>query len=97
MKTKEKKVMDEKEKEELITDNLKKINDYNNLIGNFPIVSMFYNYQIIKEFGNKYVQIFKSELEKAGIDGLSTFIKKFIQCYNNAINGLKEIGQNFNE
>ena len=92
-----KKVMDEKEKEELITDNLKKINDYNNLIGNFPIVSMFYNYQIIKEFGNKYVQIFKSELEKAGIDGLSTFIKKFIQCYNNAINGLKEIGQNFNE
>ena len=92
-----KKVIDEKEKEEIIINNLKDINDYGIIESNLPIYNLFYNFQNINKFGNYYVNIFTQELKNAGIDGHSIFLKKFIQCYNNAINGLKEIGQTFNE
>ncbi len=92
-----KKVIDDKEKEELIQNNLKEIKNYNKFGSYFPLYNMYYNYNNIREFGNKYKKMFTEELKNAGIDGLSKFIKEFILCYNNAINGLKEIGKTFNE
>jgi GTP-binding protein EngB required for normal cell division len=92
-----KKVIDNKEKEELIQNNLKEIKDYNLFKSHCPFYNLFYNYKNIRDFGNKYIKIFTEELKNAGIDGLSKFIKEFLLDYNNAINGLKEIGKNFNE
>ena len=92
-----KKVIDDKEKEELIIQNSKDINNYHKFGSNCPFFNLYYNPQNIQTFGNNYVKIFSMELKNAGIDGLSLFIKKFILCYNNAIYGLKEIGQSFNE
>lgn len=92
-----KKVIDDKEKEELIQNNLKEIKDYNIFRSNIPLYNIYYNYNNIRDFGNKYKKMFTEELKNAGIDGLSKFIKEFILCYNNAINGLKEIGKTFNE
>lgn len=92
-----KKVIDNKEKEELIQNNLKEIKDYSIFGANCPGYKVYYNYNNIRDFGNKYIKIFTEELKNAGIDGLSKFIKEFILCYNNAINGLKEIGKTFNE
>ena len=89
--------MDDKEKEELLSNYSKEINDYNGLKSNILIANICYNRQNIYNFGTKYVKIFTEELKKAGIDGVSTFIKEYIQCYNNAIKGIKIIGQNFNE
>ena len=92
-----KKFMDDKEKEELLSNYSKEINDYNGLKSNIPIANICYNRQNIYNFGTKHVKIFTEELKKAGIDGVSMFIKEYIQCYNNAIKGIKIIGQNFNE
>ena len=92
-----KKVIDDKEKEELIQNNLKEIKDYSIIGSNIPVFNACYNYNNIRDFGNKYKKMFTEELKNAGIDGLSKFIKEFILCYNNAINGLKEIGKTFNE
>lgn len=92
-----KKAIDDKEKEEIIQNNLKEIKDYS-IFGTYtPIISIFYNYYNIRDFGNKYKEMFTEELKNAGIDGLSKFIKEFILGYNNAINGLKEIGKSFNK
>jgi len=92
-----KKVIDNKEKEELIISNNKDINDYSVIKSNLPFFNSCYNYNNIRNFGNHYVNIFTEELKNAGIDGVSIFFKKFIERYNNAIYGLKEIGQAFNE
>lgn len=89
-------VLDDTEIEELIKINLKE-NENIAIKSNFPILNLYYNRQNIKNFGNYLVETFINKLKTASIDGLSIFIKKFIQCNNNAINGLKEIGQKFND
>lgn len=92
-----KKAIDNKEKEELIKNNSKEIKDYSIIASFFPFYNSYYYYCNVKNFGNKYKEMFTEELKNAGIDGLSKFIKEFILGYNNAINGLKEIGKAFNE
>ena len=92
-----KKAIDDKEKEEIIQNNLKEIKNYSIFGTYIPIINIFYNYYNIRDFGNKYKEMFTEELKNAGIDGLSKFIKEFILGYNNAINGLKEIGKSFNK
>ena len=92
-----KKAIDDKEKEELIKNNSKEIKDYSIIASFFPFYSSYYYYYNVRDFGNKYKEMFTEELKNAGIDGLSKFIKEFILGYNNAINGLKEIGKAFNE
>ena len=89
--------MDDKEKEELLSNYSNEINDYDILKSNFPFANICYNNQNIYNFGTKYVKIFTEELKKSGIDGVSMFIKDYIGCYNNAIRGIKIIGQNFND
>ena len=92
-----KKAIDDKEKEEIIKNNLKEIKNYSIFGAYIPIISIFYNYYNVRDFGNKYKEMFTEELKNAGIDGRLKFIKEFILGYNNAINGLKEIGKAFNE
>ena len=92
-----KKAIDDKEKEELIKNNSKEIKDYSIIASFFPFYNSYYYYYNVRDFGNKYKEMFTEELKNAGIDGLSKFIKEFILGYNNAINGLKEIGKAFNE
>lgn len=92
-----KKFMDDKEKEELLSNYSKEINDYDKVKSNIPFFNICYNNQNIYNFGTKYAKIFTEELKKSGIDGVSMFIKDYIGCYNNAIKGIKIIGQNFND
>jgi GTP-binding protein EngB required for normal cell division len=88
-----KKDINDEEREKYLSGNLEE----KKIVNNFPLISSYYNYNYIHKVGEGYVKVFTEELKSAGIEGLSIFIKKFIKSYNNAIYGLKEIAQNFNE
>lgn len=92
-----KKDIDDEEREKYLSENLEEIKDYKKIWRYVPVFGWFYYFNYIQKVGDGYVKVFTEELKNAGIDGLSIFIKKFIKCYNNAIYGLKEIAQNFNE
>ena len=91
-----KKVINDKEKEELTEINSNKIYEYN-LEKNIPLFSAYANYKDVQNFGNYYVNKYEKELSEEGIDGLAKYLVGLINCYNNAIEGLKEIGKYFNE
>ena len=69
----------------------------NSLQINIPIYSSYGSYKNIKAFGNFYVDKYIKELQGEGLDGLEKYIIHLIISYNNAIEGLKILGQQFNE
>lgn len=89
-------VINEKEKNDIVNINLDKINesDYETDI---PLYSIYGNYKNIQKFGNFYVNKFSKELNDEGINGLIKYLINLINCYNNAIRGLNDVGKLFNE
>ena len=90
-----KKVINEKEKENLVEINSDKIKE-NDIETGIPLYSTYGNYKNIQNFGIYYMNKFAKELNEEGLDGLSKYLIDLIKCYNNAIRGLKELGNLFN-
>lgn len=64
---------------------------------NTPFYSSYGSYKSIQNFGNFYIDKYSKELKAEGLGGLTKYLIDLIICYNNAIEGLKLIGQSFNK
>ena len=90
-----KKVINDKEKENLVEINSDKIKE-NDIETGIPLYSTYGNYKNIQNFGIYYMNKFAKELNDEVLNGLSKYLIDLIKCYNNAIRGLKELGNLFN-
>ena len=85
------KVVNDKEKNDLI-ENYSGIINENSNESNIPFYSAFLNYKNLTNFGNLFVDKYSKELDEEGLNGISNYLIDLIRCYNISINGLKELG-----
>ena len=90
------KVVNDTEKENLVEINSEKINE-DNLEMNIPLYSIYGNYKNIQNFGNYYINKYSKELSEEGINGIAKYLIDLIDCYNNSIQGLRDLGKLFND
>ena len=90
------KVIDDKERDNLVKINSDKI--YELTLGiSIPLISTVGNYYNIQSFGTYYMNKFAEELNEEGLNGLAKYLIDLIKCYNKAIIGLKDLGKLFNK
>lgn len=85
------KVVNDKEKNDLIENYSRMINEDSNET-NIPFYSAFLNYKNLNNFGNLFIDKYSKELDEEGLNGVSNYLIDLIRCYNISINGLKELG-----
>ena len=91
-----KKVINDEEKNDLVKLNSDKIYEDSIWI-NIPLVSSITNIFNIQKFGKYYLDEYSKELNEEALSGLVTYLIDIINCYNNSIKSLKNLGKLFNE
>ena len=91
-----KKVINDEEKSDLVKLNSDKINE-DSICINIPIVSSITNIFNIQKFGKYYLDEYSKELNEEALSGLVTYLIDIINCYNNSIKSLRNLGKLFNE
>ena len=88
--------LDENEINQIIEKDSVKFNS-NFLWSNFFILNIFYNIYNLIEFEKYYIKEYSKILKNVGLDGILNSFKNEIESYNNAIKGLYEISQKYND
>lgn len=91
-----KKVVNDEEKNDLVKLNSDKIYEDSILI-KIPLVSSITNIFNIQKFGKYYLDEYSKELNEEALSGLAIYLIDIINCYNNSIKSLKNLGKLFNE
>ena len=91
-----KKVINDEEKNDLVKLNSDKIYEDSFWI-KIPLVSSITNIFNIQKFGKYYLDEYSKELNEEALSGLVTYLIDIINCYNNSIKSLRNLGKLFNE
>ena len=91
-----KKVINDEEKNDLVKLNSDKIYEDSIWI-NIPLVSSITNIFNIQKFGKYYLDEYSKELNEEALSGLAIYLIDIINCYNNSIKSLRNLGKLFNE
>ena len=91
-----KKVINDEEKNDLVKLNSDKIYEDSFWI-KIPLVSSITNIFNIQKFGKYYLDEYSKELNEEALSGLAIYLIDIINCYNNSIKSLRNLGKLFNE